>query len=199
MSNMLEARVTIRGDKPLMWHHFGPDALPLEKQERTGVAGNDPEEWKKTVLVNKDGQLYVEPSYVFGCVRDASKHTKKGRGSIQSLMVATLQVTDDRVLVDRYLPDGNGRGELTSDSDEPVYLDVRSVRNPSTKARNVRYRITASPGWRATFTLLWDKTIVSRAQMEAVLIDAGRLAGLGDGRSIGMGRFSVEEVEVVDA
>lgn len=199
MSNMLEARVTIRGDKPLMWHHFGPDALPLEKQEKTGVAGNDPEEWKKTVLVNKEGQLYVEPSYVFGCVRDASKHTKKGRGSIQSLMVATLQVTDDRVLVDRYLPDGNGRGELTTDSDEPVYLDVRSVRNPSTKARNVRYRITASPGWRATFTLLWDKTIVSRAQMEAVLIDAGRLAGLGDGRSIGMGRFSVEEVKVVDA
>lgn len=199
MGNMLAARVTIRGDKPLMWHHFGPDALPLEKQERTGVAGNDPEEWKKTVLVNKDGQLYVEPSYIFGCIRDASKHTKKGRGSIQSMMVATLQVTDDRVLVDRYLPDGNGRGELTTDSDEPIYLDVRSVRNPSTKARNVRYRITASPGWRATFTLLWDKTIVSRAQMEAVLIDAGRLAGLGDGRSIGMGRFSVEEVEVADA
>lgn len=199
MSNMLLAEVEIKGDKPLMWHHFGPDAIPLEKQETTGVAGNDPEEWKKTVMVTKEGQLFVEPNYIFACVRAGSKHTKKGRGSIQPLVEATLQVLDDRVLVDRFLPDGNGSGPLSTDSTEPVYLDIRSVKNPSTKARNVRYRVTASSGWRMKFRLLWDKTIVSRAQMEAIVIDAGRLAGIGDGRKIGMGRFSIERFEVRDA
>lgn len=190
-SNILTARITIWGTRPLLWHRFGPEALPLEKQERSGVAGNDPTEWRKTVLVTKDGQLYLEPSYIFGCVRDGAKHTKKGRGSIQPLVAATVQVVESRVLVDRYLPD-----DITTDSDNPVYLDVRGVRNPATRGMNVRYRVAAAPGWTATFTLQWDKTIVNREQLHAVLIDAGRLCGIGDGRSIGMGRFEIVEVTV---
>ena len=142
--NILTAKVTIKGVRPIFWHRFGPDALPLEKQEKTGVAGNDPEEWKKTVTATSDGQLYVDPSYIFGCLRDGAKYTKKGRGSIQTLVVATLQVTDNLILFDRYLPDG--LNSLKDDPTQPVYLDIRGVRNPSTKGRNVRYRVAASPG-----------------------------------------------------
>lgn len=43
-------------------------------------------------------------------------------------------------------------------------------------------------GWLASFTLCWDKTIVSREQMRAVLQDAGTLVGFADGRSVGYGR-----------
>lgn len=192
MGSTLQATITIKGTRPLFWHVFGPDAIPLEKQERTGVAGNDPEEWKKTVTYTKDRQLFVDPSYIFGTMRDGAKYTKSGRGSIQSAVVATLQIVDDRVLVDRYLPEG----DPPTDAEEPVYLDIRSVKNPATKGRNVRYRIAASKGWQATFSVIWDKTIVSRAQMEAVIIDAGKLSGIGDGRSIGFGRFSVESFTV---
>lgn len=197
MGNMLTATISVRGTRPLFWHRFGPDALPLEKQERTGVAGNDPEEWKKTVLKTAEGQLYLEPTYAFGCIRDGAKHTKKGRGSIQSLVSATLQIADDRLLVDRFLP-ANLYPELINAVDEPVYLDVRGVRNPATKARNVRYRVAASPGWVCSFSILWDSTIVSRGEMQAALIDAGRLVGLGDGRSIGFGRFIVESFDIHD-
>lgn len=191
MANLITATVTIKGIRPMFWHRFGPDSLPLEKQERTGVAGNDPEEWKKTVLKTNEGQLYLPPSYIFGCVRDGSKYTKKGRGSIQAAVTATLQITDDFVLVDRWLPD-----PLTEDPTKPVYLDIRSVRNPATKARNIRYRVAASSGWGLTFHLLWDRTIVSRAELESSIRDAGALCGLGDGRAIGMGRFTVESFGV---
>ena len=194
----LTAKVKIRGTRPLLWHRFGPDAIPLEKQERTGVAGNDPEEWRKTVLHTKEGQLYIEPSYIFGCLREAAKYTKKGRGSIQKLVQATVQVVDDRILIDRFIPNFNGGlpEDITTDPDEPVYLDIRSVRNPSTRGRNVRYRVAAIPGWQTEFTIAWDATVVNRAQMEAVTIDASRLVGVGDGRSIGFGRFEVEEFTV---
>lgn len=193
MSNILTAVLTIRGIKPLLWHTFGPDAIPLEKQERTGVAGNDPEEWRKTVLMTDNRQLYVEPTYIFGCLRDGAKHIKKGRGSIQALVAATLQIVDDRILFDLFLPPDS---ELTRDTSQPVYLDVRSVKNPATKGRNVRYRIAAAKGWLTTATIQWDKTIVSRQEMESVAVDAGRLAGIGDGRNIGFGRFEVVEFEV---
>lgn len=192
LSNLVKARIEIRGTRPLLQHKFGPEALPLEKGERTGVAGNDPEEWKRTCMVTKDGQLYVTGTYAFGMLRDAARHTRKGKGSIQAMVAATLQIVDDRILLDRFQP-----LEVTTDSSQPVYIDVAGVRNPSTKARNVRYRLAASSGWNAAFTILWDKTIVSRDQMRAVLNDAGMLVGLADGRSIGYGRFEVVKFEEV--
>jgi hypothetical protein len=193
MGNILTAEVTITGMRPLLWHAFGPDSIPLEKQERTGVAGNDPEEWKKTYMATKEGQLFFPPTYLFSTIREGAKYTSRKRGTLQSFVSATLQVTDDRVLVDRWIPE-----PLTSDPDELVYLDIRSVRNPTTKARNVRYRIAAATGWNITFHLLWDKTIISRAEMEAVVIDAGRLVGLADGRTIGFGRFEKTAFTVGD-
>jgi hypothetical protein len=195
MGNIIYATVMITGARPILWHAFGPDALPLEKREREGVAGNDPSEWKRTVLMTPERQLYLEPSYAFGTIRDAARYTKKGKGSIQSAVAATLQVMDERILIDRFVPPE----PLPTDKEQPVYLDIRSVRNPSTKARNVRYRIAASAGWTATFHLLWDKTIVSRGELEAVIRDAGQLVGLGDGRSIGFGRFVVDQFVVADA
>lgn len=194
MGNLIHARIEIIGTRPLLQHQFGPEAMPLQKAERTGVAGNDPEEWRKTCMVTADGQLYVRGVNIFGTIRDGSKYTKKGKGSIQSLISATLQIVEDIVLLDRFLPVG---GMPSTDHAQPVYLDVCGVRNPSTKARNVRYRLAAAPGWKATFTIVWDKTIVSREQMRAVLIDAGTLVGLADGRSIGFGRFSTLSFEVL--
>lgn len=195
MGNILKATVRIKGTRPILWHHFGPDAIPLEKGEKTGVAGNDPEEWRKTVLATKSGQLYIEPTYAFGTMRDGARYTKKGRGSIQALVSSTLQVTDDKILIeDRFVP----AEPIPTDPSEPVYMDIRSVRNPSTKGRNVRYRIACSTGWECCFNLVWDKTVISRGEMEAVCRDAGQFCGLGDGRSVGFGRFEVKEFAVLD-
>lgn len=188
-SNIVTAEVLIEGVRPLLFHAFGPDALPLEKQERTGVAGNDPEEWRKTVLMMPDRQLYLQPSYMFGCIREGARYTSRKRGTLMPAMSATLQVVDDYLLIDRWVPEE----PIPTDPTLPVYLDIRGVRNPATKSRNVRYRIACSKGWHITFNLMWDKTVVSRAEMESVIIDAGKLVGLADGRSIGMGRFEVIE------
>jgi len=196
MANISIASVGIKGIRPLLWHSFGPDALPLERQERTGVAGNDPEEWRKTVLVTNNKQLYIEPSGIFSCLRAGSKYTKSGRASIQTALSATLQIINDQVLVDRYLPDEVET--MVNMIHEPVYMDVRAVKNPATKGRNIRYRVAASPGWTINFDIMWDKTIVSNNQMEASIIDAGRFVGLGDGRTIGNGRFEIINFEVSD-
>lgn len=191
MNNLVRATIEMRGTRPLLQHKFGPEALPLEKAERTGVAGNDPEEWRRTAMLTKEGQLFVLGTYVFSMLRDAAKHTRKGKGSIQAMVAATLQIEDEQVLLDRFLP----KDCPTTDPTQPVYIHVSGVRNPATKARNVRYRLAASAGWNAQCTILWDKTIVSREQMRAVLNDAGTLVGLADGRAVGYGRFEVTKFE----
>lgn len=199
MPNLLTARVSIRGTRPVLWHHFGADAIPLEKVEKTGVAGNDPEEWRRTVLALPDGHLYFDSTYIFGCIRDGARYVKKGRGSIQEPLRATMQVVDDPICVDRSLPNGVDGDPPATDPTQPVYLDIRSVVNPSTKGRNVRYRIAASAGWLMNFRVQWDKTIVSRGELQSAVIEAGRLCGIGSGRRIGMGRFEVLDCDIADA
>lgn len=204
MGNIVTATVTIRGIRPFWQHSFGLDVLALEKKERTGVAGNDPEEWRRSCCVTPEGQLFFDGAYIFGCLRNAAVFTKSGKSNIQSKVTATLQVLTDRVLLDRYIPgfpngsacDVRSIPEPQRVDSEPVYLDVRSVVNPATKGRNVRYRLAVAPGWRATFEILWDKTVVSRSEMEAVLNDGGRLVGIGSGRRIGMGRFEIVEIVI---
>lgn len=206
MGNIITARVAIKGVRPFFWNAFGPDAMPLEKQERTGVAGNDPEEWRKTILATKDGQLYAEPSYIFGAMREGAKYTKKGKSNLVTPLCATLQVATDRLLFDRHFPsfpNGHKFDPKTAtpperDPDLPIYLDVRGAVNPATRARNVRYRVASCPGWITSFELMWDKTVVSRAEMESILIDTGRLVGIGNGRKIGMGRFEVISFDIVE-
>lgn len=205
MSNIVRAKIKIKGVRPLLQHRFTEASLPLEKQERTGVAGNDPEEWRKSCMVTPEGQLFLDGSYIFSCLRNAAKYTKKKMGSIQTDVAATLQVLDHRVLLDRHFPGfPNGHAFAVDaaeppprDEDQAVYMDVRSVRNPSTKGRNIRYRVAASSGWECEFNILWDKTLVSRSQMESVLNDAGVLVGLADGRAVGFGRFEVKGFSVL--
>lgn len=194
MSNIVKAKVKVAGMRPFFFHEFTRNSIPLEREERTGKAGNDPEEWRKTVMMNDKRELYIKPSMIFATIRDGAAYTKVGRGTLKKNVVATLLVEmPERIFIGRSLPEE----PLPEDPDLPVYLDVRGVRNPTTRARNVRYRVAMSPGWEVEFIISWDVTIVSENQMHAAVIDAGRMCGLGNGRAIGMGRFEVESFEVV--
>lgn len=208
MSNIVTAKVEVTGIRSLFFHSFDEETIPLEKVEKTGVAGRDPWSWAKTTPIMPNGQLYLQPTQVFGAIRDGARHVKKGKGSLQPLVVATLQILDEIILVDRFLPPeatefvlskgkvGDPQDVLTRQMTAPVYLDVRKGKNPSTKAAMVLYRVAASPGWHVTFTLQWDRTVVATGQMQAILTDAGNLEGIGGGRKIGMGRFAVQSFHV---
>jgi hypothetical protein len=195
MTNMMIARLGIVGTRPLLFNSFGPDAIPLKKGERSGVAGNDPEEWRRRRCWNEDRQLCLPSAAVFACLRDGARFTRKGRGSLQPLIVATLQVSEEVITLDRFLPES----DIPTDPAASVYIDVRGVRMKATGAWNVRYRVATSKGWRANFQITWDKTILSRGEMQAICIDAGKLVGIGDGRKLGFGRFDVDVFGVENA
>lgn len=194
IGNQLQAEVLIRGIRPLLWNHLQPSESFGKRRERGGTAGNDPTEWQRNVLITDDRQLYLLPTHIFGCLRDAAKYTKRGRSSLISPIASTLQVQNRQILVNRYLPEEPIRA--SEEIEQDVYIFMSVVKNVATRGRNIRYRVAAAPGWQCSFTLLWDKTIVSRQEMEAVAIDAGKLVGLADGRSIGYGRFEIIEFHV---
>ncbi len=188
---MKEYKIKIKGTKPLVWHAFTPEALSLETKPQAGKSGNNPEEWKATVLVDPDNKLYIKGTYAFACMREGSKNVKIGRGTLKNKVISCLNILDSIIYIkNRYLPPEK---DLSTNPLEPVFLLIEGVVNPSTKGRNVRYRIAASKGWEASFSVIWDDRIISLEQMKQVAESAGLFAGLGDGRSVGMGRFKVEE------
>ncbi len=191
MGNLLQATVSIQGNRPLLFNHLPPSPDFGQRKERGGIAGNDPSEWQRSVLaIPESHQLYLLPSYIFGCLRDAGRYTKRNRVNLVSSIASTLTLPERRILVDRYLPESPAF--YSEEADESVYVFMSITGGMGKKgAKNVRYRVAASTGWQCQFLLNWDKTIVSRNEMEAVAIDAGKLVGLGDGRSIGYGRFEL--------
>lgn len=205
--SIVAAKVAISGIKTLAIHHFGPDALPLEKQEKTGVAGHDPEEWKRSVLLTKKRELFLPPTYFFGSIKEGGRHVKKGRGSIMYDIAATLQIEDDAIkicyegepIILPELPEIVDAYSIPTEELPVSYVERIGVRNPSTKSRNIRYRVAVKPGWEMSLTIMFDPTIVARTQMQQALNSAGQLVGIADGRgSIGYGRYNVTQFEVLD-
>jgi hypothetical protein len=202
VGSSVKIQVKIEGTRPLLWNHFGPHALSLEPQERSGIAGNDPDEWRRSVLLSPDRELYILPSAVFKCLREGGRYIKHGRSNLEKPVTATVRVQSESIIVqDRFLPtkpdylhDG-----IYQEQTPEVFVDVSPVVNPTTKRRNIRYRVATAPGWRCTFNIEFDRTIVSRNQMESICIQAGEFVGLGDGRSIGLGRFKLLTFEAPDS
>lgn len=195
-ASFFTAEVKIEGTKPILWHAFTPDALagPGERKEKTGTAGNDPEEWKRTVLMTPERRLFLKPTYISACLIDGAKNTKlKRSATLKSTMASTLEIMDNIILLDRWVPEE----PVPTEPENDVYLDIRGVKNPATKGRNVRYRIAASPGWHCEFTIRWNKTLFGSDVMKGVVNDSGQLCGLGDARSVGYGRFEVLSFEMV--
>lgn len=188
------ALVIIQGVKPLLWHIYTPDAIPLKPRAKSGVPGNDPNEWTRTVLYDsKTRQLFIPGFYVYSCLREAAKQVRKGRIRYQTRIASCLTIMEDRVMVeDRFLPE-----EIASDEKQPVYLDVRAVRNPVTKAMNIRYRVACGSGWKCSFRIIWDESLVDESTMKEILETAGSLVGIGNGRGIGMGRFDILKFEII--
>lgn len=191
-------QVKIVGTKPLLMHAFREEMLD-RKKSKEGTTGNNPMEWKVSVIMDGDRNLYLPSSYLFAPLREAGRYTKIGRGNIIKHVVSTLEILQEKNYLTRdgvqlQVPPGD---ELVSrDGTASVYLDVRSVVNPMTKGRNLRYRVAMSPGWECVFTLSWDDSILSVSQMNQLLNDAGQMCGTGCGRGIGMGRFKVESCEI---
>ena len=190
----VRAKISIKGTKPLLFHTFPIDTLTPGKT-KSGTTGKDASEWKSTVLMTSDRQLYVMGCYIIGAVKVAGKLIKVGKGNMMKKIESCLECLQDQLLLkDLYVP---LEDDITNSVTEPVYIDVRSVVNPATKGRNLRYRVAAKAGWELSAVIQWDDAIVSRDMMKQCVESAGLYEGIGDGRRIGFGRFDMISFESV--
>ena len=141
--------------------------------------------------MTSDRQLYVMGCYLVGAIKTAGKLIKVGKATMMKKIESCLECTQDQLLLkDLFVP---LEEDMTNSPTEPVYVDIRSVVNPSTKGRNLRYRVAAKAGWELSAIIQWDDSLVSKDMMKQCVENAGLYEGIGDGRKIGFGRFEMKD------
>lgn len=193
----MKALVKIRGIKPFLFHKFNIESLQEMAKPKSGSSGNNPDEWR-TSFFHDDGHLYMPGSYIIAALKGGSVYTKVGRGTIQKTWISGVQVMEEKIHFSAHMPKGwqdMETKDFPQDPTLPVFLDVRMVANPNTKGRNIRYRVGMGAGWECTFNLEVDPTLLSKQQVRKVLEDTGKLNGIADGRTLGYGRFSLEQCD----
>jgi hypothetical protein len=193
---MKTVKFTIKGISPLLFHKFNIEEVSNKSKTKSGTAGNNPEEWRTTAIAHGK-QLYIPGYYLFSCLSEGGSYVKEGRGSIKKKLMGCLLVNTERFYLNYELPKEIHEldsSDIPRDSSQKIYLDIRAVKNPVTKGKNVRYRLALCPGWETSVMAQWDDTIISKDSIRQVIESAGKFVGLCDGRLLGYGRFSCEDI-----
>lgn len=194
---MKTAKVKIKGVKPLIFHKFNIEEITNSQKPREGTTGNNFNEWKASFFY-EGSKLYMPTIYMFAALKNGSVNTKVGRGTIQRTFISAVTLLGERIYFNREIFEGWKEMEsdkIPTDSSLPVYVDIRMVVNPTTKGRNVRYRLALSPGWECDFAFEFDESLISATQIKKIVTDTGKLQGIADGRTYGYGRYEVEEID----
>lgn len=183
--------VTVLGVAALLCHRWSDDAVEAKAAAAKGSRAKKTDDVDSYVYRTADGHIGLSGTQLFGAIagpQGAAKYRQDPRSSRKSaldLFRAAIVVLDDVAPLRR-------DGEPCSTWD---YLDRR--RATVQRAGITRVRPAFVPGWSATFTLLVNlPQYVDPALLNEVIIDAGRLCGVGDFRPT-FGRFTVVRFEVI--
>ena len=176
---MEEYEVTIKGITPLMSNRF------LENEETSGKKGeveDSPELADKKVY--RVGDKVVAPSeWIQRAMEKVASEFKvegMGRTTYKTLLPGNIFINPEYIPIEP----------------QSYVIDKRSVVNPFTKGRVIRYRPKWT-NWKLSFKIqVFDKRLKEDV-LRNILTEAGRRVGIGDGRKIGFGRFVVTKFKKV--
>lgn len=195
---MKKARFIAKGTKPFLFHRFNIESLTNTKKPKDGTSGNNPSEWKDTVW-SEGTKLFVPAFYMHSAITAGAKFVKIGRGTVSKHVSSALTIIDERIYFNRELTkpiEEMSNEDISTDSSQPIYLDIRGVSNPNTKGKNVRYRLALSKDWEIKVEIEWDDSIISKDQMKSSIEALGKLVGFSNGRTLGYGRFDLTEFTI---
>lgn len=134
-------------------------------------------EYKLSIYYDDSTGPYIPAQNVEACLRDAAKKRRLGQAFTSSVFV-----TPDMIPL-QY----EGPHDLEGLVKDMRFRDVRPVVIKKQTVLRCRPRFNK---WEATFTLLYDATVLDRQNIIDALDTAGRLIGINDGRPR-YGRFAV--------
>jgi len=173
---MQTVRVEIEGVTALLMHQF--PMQPIEALEKKPIG----EQAKLAAYLDEHEILYVPGIAIQRALIGGATYSKgKGRSSLQKNVAACVSVSPERVSLHT----------------KEYQVDSRPVVVPATKGRVMRHRARIDK-WKLTFDVEYDETLLTRDQLNRILIDTGQRVGLLDfcpERKGPFGRFIVTKFQ----
>lgn len=185
--------LTIRGSSDLLFHRWQSDAIEAKAAAAKGSKAKKTDDVESYVWRNQDGVICMPGEYLRGAIagpQGAAKYRQDPRSPRKSALdlfkSGVVSLTD-------VAPITKVTGETASTWD---YLDRRRV--TVMRSGVTRERPALLSGWTATLVLqVLLPEYISPEFLHEVLIDAGRLVGVGDFRPT-FGRFQIERYAVLN-
>lgn len=145
-------------------------------------AQRDRLEWEGGLYYDEAAKRpYIPSDNLESCIRAGARKQRLGKN-----VEAAVLVSDDIVHVEYQGP--KDREKMYAD---PRFTLRKGIVVPATGNRLIRIRPMLPVGWKLSFTLEYDETVVNEESLIKAMQDAGSLIGLGDHRPK-FGRFLVE-------
>jgi hypothetical protein len=135
-------------------------------------------EWDGGLYYDDSIGPYIPAQNVHSCIKEGARLTRGGKEVERCVQIATPRIKLDY----------DGPRDRNGLWDAGIFKDRRGVKVQ--RARIFRTR-PAFDGWSIQFSLLYTTEGIDLDALCKYMSDAGTFIGLGDGRSIGMGRFNV--------
>lgn len=190
--NTLKTKWT--GIRPLIMHNglladpTNPYTRKIKEITRKGSkkmtdadhALRDQLEWEGGLYYDEESKKPFIPSdNIERCIQVGAQKSRLGKD-----VQAAVFVSDDTVFIDF-----DGPKEKSAMFADPRFTIRKGV--VIQKSRLIRIRPMIPTGWKMTFTLEFDDTVINKANLVKAMQDAGSLVGCGDWRPK-FGRFLVE-------
>lgn len=173
---MYTVQVRIKGVTPLLMNKF------VEKEanpQKRGEEEDTPELAKEKVYRNDKGEIIVPAEMILRAMDKVSSEYKiegMKKTTAKSLLPGNIFIEPEGIKIEP----------------QNFVVDKRTVVIPATRGRVIRYR-PKFPEWKLEFKIhIFDDRIKPEI-LQHILSEAGRRAGIGDGRKIGFGRFVIEQ------
>jgi len=184
LSRPYRAEVTIRGEADLLFHRWNCEAVEAKAKAAKGSAAKKADNIESYVYRNEGNEICIPGEYVRQSLIGAAKFRQDPRSprkSAQDLVKAGV------VSLTQLASLG------TTEWDYEHKCRVQVQRNGIT-----RVRPAMKAGWHATFMFQVNlPEYISQTFLLNLLVDAGRLIGVGDFRPT-YGRFQVESFKLVE-
>lgn len=179
------AHVKIEGVASILWHAWNCDSVEAKGAAAKGSAAKKTDDIESYVVRDSKGFIGIPAHYLRGMICNANGAAKY-RQDPRSSRKSALDLYRAGVVI---LTENASLG--TKDWD---FLDKR--REVIQRAGITRVRPAMLPGWKCEFDVqVVLPEYISPQDLHAVLVDAGRLCGIGDHRPT-YGRFNVTGFEI---
>lgn len=136
-------------------------------------------EWEGSLYLGNKGQLVIPSDNLERAIQLGAQKNKLGKDVAAAVFCQEAEVNIEY----------KGPKSLDAMYNDPAFVLRKGVKVGA--ARVMRVRPMLPVGWRLSFVLEFDETIISESNLAKAMIEAGTLVGLGDWRPK-FGRFLVK-------